>query len=723
MADRLDPVLRDALVREFRARVYDRLGYVEFPHQAMWRAATEGYALTKTAVDPTDALPPGCARYKVQYTDPTRVPDVTRIRTEWRLAQPRPHGPVHYAASLASYKSLDMDTPIPTPTGYVAMRDVQVGQAVFDEHGHVCYVIGTSPVQMDPSGTYQLTFDDGSMLIASGAHEWWTYSLMERAQVLRATPAYRALARARKRRRSGTGLTHSASVIEAHVSPPTPGVIRTTLDMAGHLRNRYNQTEFAIPVAEAWEIPEAVLPIDPYVLGVWLGDGNSADGYITSADPEILYGVDQAGFPVSKMSSSRYRWKADGLTAALRANGLLKDKHVPECYFWASPAQRLALLQGLLDTDGYATKRGGCQFSNTRRVLADAVWRLASSLGAKPKRTTTRARLNGRDIGPLYEVTWRSTLPSFRLARKAMRCTAASSRQRYRFLRSIVRIPDRPLRCLAVDSQSHLYLAGEMGIPTHNSGKSQEMGIWATGFACIQNALVQLIGVEYKTAEQEFSYLVDALLGANGMRLKKRHLYFDVRNGRLHLELTNGMTFEVKSWERKESLKGHQVTAMLACEAYQLPGLESFTTISQNLRAERGYYAWGSTCDSPWLGELHEMGHGRDPDWACVCGVPGWVNPYTFELRAFLRDCPDISLLQPYYREFPWLIRVTEQHIKGLMTRERFAIAWLGQLGTYAGRVYNYQRGSCLFGPESHPALFQRTADDEALDSAAEVSV
>ena len=347
MPSSLDPILRDALVRAFRAKVYERLGYIEFPHQATCRAATEGYVLTKTAVDPTDALPPGGARYQVQYTDPTRIPDVTRIRTEWRLATPRSHGPAHYADMLAAYKS----------------------------------------------------------------------------------------------------------------------------------------------------------------------------------------------------------------------------------------------------------------------------------------------------------------------------------------------------------------------------GKSQEMGMWATGFACIPNALVQLVGLEYKTAEQEFGYLVDALLGSQGMRLKKRHLYFDVRNGRLHLELTNGMTYDVKSWERKESLKGHQVTAILACEAYQLPGLESFTTISQNLRAERGYYVWGSTCDAPWLGELHEMGHGRDPDWVCVCGAPGWTNPFTFELRAFLRDCPDISLLQPYYREFPWLTRVTEQHIKGLMTRERFAIAWLGQLGTYAGRVYQYQRGSCLFGHESHPQLFQHIGD------------
>ncbi len=348
----LDPVLRDALVTEFRSQVYTKLGYIEFPHQAAWRASTEGFTLTKTVVEPQDALPPGHTRYRVQYTDPTKVPDVSRVKVDYRLATPRSHGPAHYASLLAAYKS----------------------------------------------------------------------------------------------------------------------------------------------------------------------------------------------------------------------------------------------------------------------------------------------------------------------------------------------------------------------------GKSQEMGIWATGFAGIPNALVQLIGFEYKTAEQEFAYLVDALLGSGGMGCKKRHLYFDVRNGRMHLELTNGMVYEVKSWERKESLKGHQVTAMLACEAYQLPGLESFTTISQNLRAERGFYGWGSTCDAPWLGELHDMGHGRDPDWSCTCGAPGWLNPYTFDLKALLRDCPDATMLEPYYKDSPWLRRIQRKHLKGMMTRERFAIAWLGQLGTYAGRVYNYQRGAAVFGPGEHPFLFGKMNEEQAVE-------
>jgi hypothetical protein len=251
-------------------------------------------------------------------------------------------------------------------------------------------------------------------------------------------------------------------------------------------------------------------------------------------------------------------------------------------------------------------------------------------------------------------------------------------------------------------------------LAAYKSGKSQDLGMWATGFAGIPNALVQLVGIEYKTAEQEFSYLVDALLGANGMCLNKskRHLYFDVRAGRMRLELSNGMVYDVKSWERKEALKGHQVTAIIACEAYQLPGLESFTTISQNLRAERGFYVWGTTCDSPWLGELHDMGHGRDPDWHCTCGSPGWTNPYTFDLNAFLRDCPTIEMLTPHIHDYPWLANITQDQVRGLMTKERFAIAWLGQLGAYAGRVYDFQRGQHLFTPDTHPRIWATTAAD-----------
>jgi hypothetical protein len=102
----------------------------------------------------------------------------------------------------------------------------------------------------------------------------------------------------------------------------------------------------------------------------------------------------------------------------------------------------------------------------------------------------------------------------------------------------------------------------------------------------------------------------------------------------MFLELQNGSRFEAKSWERKDSLKGKEIDAYLYCEAYQLPGIECFTSFSQNLRARRGYAYFATTPDRPWIKQLHELGHGNDPEWHCTCSVGAEVNPYTFDQKA-----------------------------------------------------------------------------------------
>jgi hypothetical protein len=127
-----------------------------------------------------------------------------------------------------------------------------------------------------------------------------------------------------------------------------------------------------------------------------------------------------------------------------------------------------------------------------------------------------------------------------------------------------------------------------------------------------------------------------------------------------------------------------------------LPGIECYTGVAQNLRARKGYALFATTPDRPWVGELHERGHGALPDWHCTCSVPASVNPFTFDQAAMDRDDPDLG---------------------GLMTKERFAIAYLGRLGDYVGRVFNFQRGdsSYLFTPEKHPQLWVDPAKGATL--------
>jgi len=224
-------------------------------------------------------------------------------------------------------------------------------------------------------------------------------------------------------------------------------------------------------------------------------------------------------------------------------------------------------------------------------------------------------------------------------------------------------------------------------------GKSFGAGKWPVGFACIPDAHIQFIGAEYSTSEPEFTVLCDTLCSERGMNMKYTQMINDYRNGRMMLRLKTGALFECKSWERKQNLKGKKITAFVWTEAYQLPGLETFTGLVQNIRELRGWSIWTTTPDRPWVGELHKRGHDpSDPIWHCTCGVRDSANPVTYDASARDRNDPDKG---------------------GIMTRERFAIAHNGTLGVFVGRVYNFAQGSRQFSFGSHPHLWKPGVVDQ----------
>ena len=227
-------------------------------------------------------------------------------------------------------------------------------------------------------------------------------------------------------------------------------------------------------------------------------------------------------------------------------------------------------------------------------------------------------------------------------------------------------------------------VVAELG--AYKSGKSAGAGLWAAAFGAVPHARVYLVGNEYDMCAPEFDYLLEALCSERGLNQKPKALQNRPKDGRLWLELDNGARFEARSWERSESLKGKEVDAYIYCEAYQLPGIECFTSVSQNLRVRQGYAVFPTTPDRPWVSVFHEHGHGHPDftDWVCKCGIPATVNPYSFDETAMKRD-------------------------ETLLTREKFSIAYFGKLGDFVGRVYNYQRGDRQLSPETQPQLCTRT--------------
>jgi deoxycytidine triphosphate deaminase len=348
-------------------------------------------------------------------------------------------------------KALALDTPVPTPTGWRTMGDLEPGDAVFDEAGVPTTVVAATPPLIGRP-CREVVFSDGTRVTADAAHEWVTVD---------------------KRGRS-----HGRLRAEVR----TTDEIARTLRAAGEMNHH-------VPLAAPVHYPGRVdLPIEPYTLGAWLGDGTTTAAAITSCDDEILEQISGEGYPVRRLAYAPHLWSIgatgrtrDPLTGRYARNGTLSSrlrdlgmrdgKYVPRPYLEAGVGQRLALLQGLMDTDGYVDDPAGrCEFTSINEGLADAVVELAASLGFRPVKTEGRATLHGIDKGPKYRVKFTPDRPVFRLPRKLARQKAATARfHRFRAIDVVRPAPSVPVRCIQVASPRGVFLVSRSFIPTHNS--------------------------------------------------------------------------------------------------------------------------------------------------------------------------------------------------------------------------------------------------------------
>lgn len=247
---------------------------------------------------------------------------------------------------------------------------------------------------------------------------------------------------------------------------------------------------FAIRMAEPVEGVEADLPLDPYIFGAWLGDGHSAAGRFTQAvgpastdisgvtdKDHLLAALAQEGIEFSTSECSETLVNCRGVTKVLREIGVLNNKHIPDIYLTASYQQRLALLQGIVDTDGHVSLSGKTEICLSDERLAADVRRLVRSLGLK---TTGRSYAHEyrhpddpegvyRPAKDRHRITFTTSLPVARLPRKAERIpTEARSVTDWHYIKAITPAPTEPGRCIQVDSPDHIYLCYDY-IPTHNS--------------------------------------------------------------------------------------------------------------------------------------------------------------------------------------------------------------------------------------------------------------
>lgn len=373
------------------------------------------------------------------------------------------------AAGHGVGKDLPLDTPIATPSGWSTIGDLRPGDWVFDERGVPCQVTGKSAVFSLP--LYEVTFSDGASVRTSSTHEW-------------ATIDHRAAKRAR--RRGVSDWRDEWSVAE----------VRETGELAKTLRYRNGGNDRAsnhlVPIAGALDLPERALPIDPYVVGAWLGDGTSRRAEVTiGTDSRYQFLVEEfAKKGVSLTANNpeyptRYTFARQGFLASLRDADLMENKHIPSDYQRASVEQRRELLRGLMDTDGFVAHGTVCGLDLMNRELAYDAVELIRGLGVRASITPARTYLDGRDVGVRYRIVFNPVQSPFTPGQYKDAAFGASgtsfvsaSRRTMRTVVSVEPVESVPTQCIEVDSESHLYLATEHLIPTHNSFVAGIISAW-----------------------------------------------------------------------------------------------------------------------------------------------------------------------------------------------------------------------------------------------------
>lgn len=156
----------------------------------------------------------------------------------------------------------------------------------------------------------------------------------------------------------------------------------------------------------------------------------------------------------------------------LESIGVLHKKHIPNEYLYGSIEQRLALVQGLMDTDGSCSKSGHCEFVQKNNEIADGFCHLLSSLGIKYSRTKRVPKCNGKECDEVNRIQFYTdkSLPCFKLKRKFERLKdKLNKRMNWKTIVSITPRESVPVKCITVDNKDHLYLFGERFSVTHNT--------------------------------------------------------------------------------------------------------------------------------------------------------------------------------------------------------------------------------------------------------------
>jgi phosphate starvation-inducible PhoH-like protein len=357
-----------------------------------------------------------------------------------------------------------VSTPVLTPSGFRPIGALRVGDLVIGSGGQPTPVIGVYPQGRKP--VFRLGAQDGASTLCCADHLWHVFTASDR--------------------RRGK-----------------PGRVLQTREMMGRLRS-FHQHRFELPVLSApAEFAPREVPIDPYALGLLLGDGclsaNTTPTF-TTTDPELVEALESSLDGIELHAKSRLDYTlrhvhgrrggmivANPVTVALRELGLAgtrsDTKFIPEPYLHNSPEVRVGVLQGLLDADGGPVTQSGrtcrIQYTTCSVTLRDDVVYLVRSLGgvAYWRRREARGRppgfANGRPVEHrsdafVLDIRLPAGIEPFRLERKRARYECDGGGRPMRFIDSIELERETQTACIQVAAADSLYVTEDF-LVTHNT--------------------------------------------------------------------------------------------------------------------------------------------------------------------------------------------------------------------------------------------------------------
>lgn len=390
-----------------------------------------------------------------------------------------------------------VDQPVATPDGFRPIGELSVGDVVIGADGRATTVTGVFPQGRKP--VFRIETQDEASTRACGEHLWTVWTRYDR--------------------RADRG----------------PRVV-TTADMIGKLRTAHYRN-FELPVVQPVDFAGQPVDLDPYALGLLLGDGcitGSTTPSFATNDVELAAALEDAidGVHLRHKTGPNYVINRDGtgigaVTIENPLTGLLRDldllgtrsatKFVPSGYLINSAAVRLAVLQGLLDSDGGPVTQAGrtcrIQFTSVSDRLRHDVIFLVRSLGGVAYARTRPAqgrhpglargrKLFHRHDAHVVDIRLPEHLQPFRLSRKVAAYVEAGGGGRpMRFVERIEPDGEAETVCIAVAAADSLYVTDDF-LVTHNT---------------LNNAFIVLDEAQNTTPEQMKMFLTRIGFGSKAV--------------------------------------------------------------------------------------------------------------------------------------------------------------------------------------------------------------